>query len=112
MTSALRAVEIDIGCSLSRTMLQRMRPGRDVVQRGLNGQKRVGEAALARRGSIAQSLQLFQRNHVLLAEWSDQGPPQRADMAVAAEQPAKIARQRPHIGSLAALGLEHGMVAI
>ena len=26
---------------------------RDVVQRGLNGQKRVGEAALARRGSIA-----------------------------------------------------------
>ena len=85
---------------------------RDVVQRGLNGQKRVGEAALARRGSIAQSLQLFQRNHVRLAEWADQGPPQRADMAVTAENPADIAGQRPHIGSLAALGLEHGMAVI
>src|SRR6266702_8171826 len=85
---------------------------RDVVQRGLNGHKRVGAAALAGRGSIAQSLQLFQRNHVLLTEWADQGPPQRADMAVAAEQPADIARQRPNIGSLAALGLEHRMTII
>ena len=36
----------------------------------------------------------------------------RADMAVAAEQPADIARQRPDIGSLAAFGLEHRMVGV
>ena len=85
---------------------------RDVVQRGLNGQKRVGEAALAGRGSMAQSLQLFQRNHVALAERPDRGPPQRADMAETAEHPAEIAGERPHIGAFAAFGLEHGMVAI
>src|SRR6266702_5137807 len=85
---------------------------RDVVQRGLNGHKRVGEAALAGRGSIAQSLQLIQRNHVVLAEWANQGPAQRADMAESAENPAHIASQRADIGALAALGLEHRPVAI
>jgi len=85
---------------------------RDVVQRGLNGQKRVGEAALARRGSMAQSFQLFQRNHVVPAERADQGPPQRADVAETAQNPPHIARQCPHIGSLAALGFEHGMAII
>ena len=85
---------------------------RDVVQRGLNGQKRVGEASLARRGSIAQSLQLFQRNHVRLAERTHQRPPQRADMAKTAQNPADIAGQSPDIGPLAALGLEHGLAVI
>ena len=33
---------------------------RDVVQRGLNRQKSIGEVALADGGSMAQSLQLFQ----------------------------------------------------
>src|SRR6266480_1677115 len=41
---------------------------RDVVQRGLNGLERVGEARLASGGSMPQSLQIFQRNHVGLAE--------------------------------------------
>jgi hypothetical protein len=33
-------------------------------------------------------------------------------MSVAAENPADIAGQRPHIGSLAALGFEYRMAAI
>ena len=85
---------------------------RDVVQRGLNGHQRVGEASLAGRGSIAQSLQLIQWNHVVFAEWADQGPPERADMAESAENPAHIARKRADIGTLAAFGLEHGPVVI
>src|SRR6201992_3813083 len=80
---------------------------RDVVQRGLNGQKRVGEAAPGRRGSIAQSLQLCQRNHVRLAERPDHGPPQRANMAETAQNSPDIAGQGPDIGSPAALGLKY-----
>src|SRR5262245_33303466 len=85
---------------------------RDVVQRGLNGQERVGEATLAGRGSITQSLQICQQNHVRLGKRPDQGPAQRADMAETAENPADIAGQGPDIGTLAALGVEHRTAVI
>lgn len=61
---------------------------------------------------MAQSLQLIQRNHVVLAKWADQGPPQRADMAVSAENPAHIPGERADIGALATLGLEYRSIAI
>src|SRR5258708_39164970 len=85
---------------------------RDVVQRGLNGHKRVGEAALARRGSIAQSLQLFQRNHVGFVERPDQGSPQCTNMAEAAQKTADVAGQSPYIGTFSAFGLEYEMAVI
>ena len=61
---------------------------------------------------MAQSLQLFQRNHGFFAEWPDRGPPQRADMAETAQSAAEIAGQRAHIGALAAFGLEHRMIGV
>ena len=61
---------------------------------------------------MAQGLQLFQRNHGLLAKRADRGPAQRADMAETAQSAAHIPGQRPDIGSLAAFGLAHGMVGV
>src|SRR5262249_26944963 len=85
---------------------------RDVVQRGLNGHERIGEATLAGCGSMAQSRELFQRNHVSLAERPDRRASERGHMAEALEFASNIAGERPHIGALAALGLEHGVVPI
>src|SRR5262250_3235220 len=49
---------------------------RDVGQRGLNGLERVGEARLAGAGSMPQSLEPFQGNHVVRAEGADGRAPQ------------------------------------
>ncbi len=85
---------------------------RDVVQRGLDGQDGVGEAHLTGRGSMAQGLQFFQRNHGFFTEGPDRDPAQRADMAKTPEFAAHIAGERAHIGPLAACGLENGMVGV
>src|ERR1700738_1324378 len=61
---------------------------------------------------MTQSLKLFQRNHVRFGKRPDGGPPQRRYVAMAAERPAKIAGERAHIGSLAALGREARVVRI
>ena len=85
---------------------------RDVVQRGLNGLERVGEASLAGSGSMPQSPEAFQRNHGVGPERADGGPPQRAHVAQRAEQAAHVAGDGAHIGALAAFGLEHRMVNV
>ncbi len=61
---------------------------------------------------MAQLVQLFQRNHLLLAERPDREATQRHDMAERAEPPPHVARQRPHIGTLAAFGEERSMVRV
>ena len=61
---------------------------------------------------MAQRLQFRQRNHVTFAERPDLGAPERGHVPKTAENAADIARQRPHIGSLAAFGLENGHVGV
>src|SRR4029079_13496355 len=50
--------------------------------------------------------------HVCVAKWPHQGPPQRADMAETAQNPADIAGQGPNISPLATLRLEHGLAVL
>ena len=85
---------------------------RDVVQRGLYGQERVGKASLADGGSIAHSSQLFQRNHGLPAQRPDGLAPESGNMAKTAQNPPHIAGERPDIGAFAAFRLEFGVVGV
>src|SRR5215472_14122149 len=61
---------------------------------------------------MAQSLNLFQRNHVWLGKWPNGCPTQCRNVPVASERTTEIARECPHIGAFAAFGLEGCMVQI
>jgi hypothetical protein len=59
-----------------------------------------------------ESNQIGERHHRLFGERGDHGAAQRRDMAETAKLAAEIARQRPHIGALAAFDLEHRVIGV
>src|SRR5690606_21886283 len=76
------------------------------------GARRALAALLGRRGRRRRLLQLGQGDEVVRRERVDLGAAQLGDVAVAAEVAAEVARDRAHIGALAALDLEHGRIGI
>ena len=61
---------------------------------------------------MEQLFRHFQRNHVALAKGSDPGAAQGADMAKTSQGLAEIARQRPHIGALAAVDFKDRVIGV
>ena len=77
------------------------------VSTGMSASARL---ALAGSGSMAQSLQFFQQNHAFRAKRANGCPPQRADMAEAAQSAAHIAGERAHVGAFAAFGFKDRVI--
>src|SRR5262245_5298423 len=80
LVNTVAVVSVEQSNRLSRPKADRLggrqSQGRDVVQRGFNGQK-----VLKSGGTMPQRLQRFQRNRPRLRERPDGGPPQIPDMA-------------------------------
>ena len=66
--------------------------------------EQIGEVSLAGGRSMTQRLQAVPAKSVALAERADPAAAQALDMAEGAERTAEVARQRAHIGALAAFG--------
>ena len=63
-------------------------------------------------GAGALVVQIRQKHRIRFVEGPDSGPPQGADMAVAAKASAEIAGDRADIGSLAAACLEDRLIGL
>ena len=67
---------------------------------------------MARAIKLGVVRQAVERHAVVGRKGADPRAPELDHMAVAAERAAEVARDRAHVGALAAFGLEHGRVAV